>query len=180
MYYKESLARLVHPWLEVASLTYGSHMSKAWYCVWLDHLLAISQTRSANVYICIFINIFFRPRISVWGTDCYRSAPRVAMGAMGTRHVCPESRVFGVFLLTLFLRFTGAIVLGVILVLSETRSSIILARIAKDIRKTTGDSRYRTSAEIDKPDMLSLIKTSCTRPLCTHDLFFSGLSSPFS
>lgn len=81
----------------------------------------------------------------------------------------------GVFLLTLSLRFTGAIVLGVILVLTETRSSIILSRIVKDIRKTTGDPRYRTSAEIGKPDMLSLIKTSCTRPLCTH-IFFSRVS----
>ncbi|KAG2039238.1 major facilitator superfamily domain-containing protein [Suillus americanus] len=61
--------------------------------------------------------------------------------------------------------FTGAFALGVILVMSETRSSIILAHIAMDTRKTTGDPRYRSSAEIDKPSMSSLIKTSCTRPL---------------
>ncbi|OAX38745.1 MFS general substrate transporter, partial [Rhizopogon vinicolor AM-OR11-026] len=61
--------------------------------------------------------------------------------------------------------FAGAFVLTVILVFSETRSSIVLARIAKDVRKTTGDPRYQTSAEIDKPNILSLIKTSCTRPL---------------
>ncbi|OJA10286.1 hypothetical protein AZE42_05006 [Rhizopogon vesiculosus] len=61
--------------------------------------------------------------------------------------------------------FAGAFVLSVILVFSETRSSIVLARIAKDVRKTTGDPRYRTNAEIDKPNILSLIKTSCTRPL---------------
>ncbi|KAJ8593513.1 MFS general substrate transporter, partial [Rhizopogon salebrosus TDB-379] len=61
--------------------------------------------------------------------------------------------------------FAGAFVLSVILVLSETRSSIVLARIAKGVRKTTGDPRYRSSAEIGKPSMLSMIKTSCTRPL---------------
>ncbi|KAG1807051.1 major facilitator superfamily domain-containing protein [Suillus subaureus] len=61
--------------------------------------------------------------------------------------------------------FTGAFVLSVILVMSETRSSIILAQIAKDTRKITGDPRYRSSAEIGQPSMSSLIKTSCTRPL---------------
>ncbi|KAG1734007.1 major facilitator superfamily domain-containing protein [Suillus lakei] len=61
--------------------------------------------------------------------------------------------------------FTGASVLVVILVLRETRSSIVLARIAKDTRKMTGDPRYRSSTEIDKPSMTSLIKISCTRPL---------------
>lgn len=61
--------------------------------------------------------------------------------------------------------FTGTFVLGVIFVMSETRSSIILAQITKDTRKMTGDPRYRSSTEVDKPSMSSLIKTSCTRPL---------------
>ncbi|KAG2058308.1 MFS general substrate transporter [Suillus hirtellus] len=60
---------------------------------------------------------------------------------------------------------SGIYVLDVILVMSETRSSIVLTRIAKDTRKMTGDPRYRSSAEINKPSMLSLIKTSLTRPL---------------
>ncbi|KAG2039237.1 MFS general substrate transporter [Suillus americanus] len=60
---------------------------------------------------------------------------------------------------------SGAYVLDVILVMSETRSSIVLAHIAKDTRKTTGDPRYRSSAEIDRPSIKSLVKTSCTRPL---------------
>ncbi|KAG2140816.1 MFS general substrate transporter [Suillus cothurnatus] len=74
--------------------------------------------------------------------------------------------------------FTGAFVLGVILMMSETRSSIILARIAKDTRKMTGDPRYRSSAEIDKPSMSSLIKTSCTRPL--YFLFTEPIVQSFS
>lgn len=84
-----------------------------------------------------------------------------------------------VSLLMLFLRFSGAFVLAVVLVLSETRSSIVLARIAKDFRKTTGDPRYRSSAEIDKPNMLSLIKTSCTRPLCTQIVLFFRISPSY-
>ncbi|KAG2140822.1 MFS general substrate transporter [Suillus cothurnatus] len=74
--------------------------------------------------------------------------------------------------------FTGAFVLGVILMMSETRSSIILARIAKDTRKMTGDPRYRSSAEIDQPSMSSLIKTSCTRPL--YFLFTEPIVQSFS
>ncbi|KAG2140823.1 major facilitator superfamily domain-containing protein [Suillus cothurnatus] len=61
--------------------------------------------------------------------------------------------------------FSGAYVLDIILVMSETRSSIVLTHIARDIRKATGDPRYRCSAEIGKPSIKSLIKTSCTRPL---------------
>ncbi|KAG1863137.1 MFS general substrate transporter, partial [Suillus subluteus] len=74
--------------------------------------------------------------------------------------------------------FTGAFMLGVILVMSETRSSIILAHIAKDTRKMTGDPRYRSSAEIDRPSMTSLIKTSCTRPL--YLLFTEPIVQSFS
>ncbi|KAG1807052.1 MFS general substrate transporter [Suillus subaureus] len=61
--------------------------------------------------------------------------------------------------------FSGAYVLDVVLVMSETRSSIVLTHIAKATRKTTGDSRYRSSTEIGRPSIKSLIKTSCTRPL---------------
>jgi hypothetical protein len=100
---------------------------------------------------------------------------------MGTGHVRPKKTTsfeVPLLLILLFLRFAGAFVLSVILVLSETRSSIVLARIAKAVRKTTGDPRYRSSAEIGKPSMLSMIKTSCTRPLCTHDRLFRSFSSP--
>lgn len=61
--------------------------------------------------------------------------------------------------------FSGVYALDVILVMSETRSSIVLTHIAKDTRKTTGDLRYRSSAEINKPNIKSLMKTSCIRPL---------------
>ncbi|KAG1779255.1 MFS general substrate transporter, partial [Suillus placidus] len=78
----------------------------------------------------------------------------------------------------LHVMFTGTFVLCAIFVMSETRSSIVLARIAKDARKMTGDPRYRSSAEIDKPSMSSLIKTSCTRPL--YLLFTEPIVQSFS
>ncbi|KAG2340276.1 MFS general substrate transporter [Suillus weaverae] len=78
----------------------------------------------------------------------------------------------------LHVMFTGAFVLCAILVMGETRSSIVLAGIAKDARKMTGDPRYRSSAEIDKPTMSSLIKTSCTRPL--YLLFTEPIVQSFS
>ncbi|KAG2068582.1 MFS general substrate transporter, partial [Suillus decipiens] len=74
--------------------------------------------------------------------------------------------------------FTGAFVLCVILVMNETRSSIILTHIAKDTRKMTGDPRYRSDAEIDKLSLSSLIKTSCTRPL--YLLFTEPIVQSFS
>ncbi|KAH7885759.1 MFS general substrate transporter [Phlebopus sp. FC_14] len=61
--------------------------------------------------------------------------------------------------------FTGVYFLAVVVILTETRSSIILTRIAQKMRKQTGDDRYRAQAEIDKQNLLTLIKISCTRPL---------------
>ncbi|KIJ65201.1 hypothetical protein HYDPIDRAFT_88764, partial [Hydnomerulius pinastri MD-312] len=47
----------------------------------------------------------------------------------------------------------------------ETRSSIILTRMAKKMRQDTGDGRYRARAELEKQSLASLIRISCTRPL---------------
>jgi hypothetical protein len=72
-------------------------------------------------------------------------------------------------------RFAGAFVLCTIFVLCETRPDVMLARIAKNVRKTTSDTRYQSSSEINKPSMLSLIKTTCKRPLCAQDKLFPDL-----
>ena len=142
----------------------------------MAHLLTFFQTRSTDISTCIHINILHWPRISVWGPDCFQSAPRMAVGAMGARHVCPQ-RDYTVLAVSsdILLRFAGAFALCTILVLCETRPAVILARIAKNIRKTTGDTRYRSTSEIDKPSMLSLIKTTCKRPLCAQDRLFLDL-----
>jgi len=47
----------------------------------------------------------------------------------------------------------------------ETRTSVILTRLARNLRKETGDSRYRARAEIEHPGFATLIYISCTRPL---------------
>jgi hypothetical protein len=47
----------------------------------------------------------------------------------------------------------------------ETRSSILLTRLARKIRKETGDSRYRARIEDERPSLLTLIVISCTRPI---------------
>ncbi|KAF8655044.1 hypothetical protein AX16_003280 [Volvariella volvacea WC 439] len=49
--------------------------------------------------------------------------------------------------------------------LRETRSSVILTKRAKKIRKETGDDRYRAPAEIEHPSLKTMIWVSCTRPL---------------
>ena len=57
------------------------------------------------------------------------------------------------------------------IVLKETRTSILLARIAKNKRKETGDNRYRAQIEDERPSLRSLIYLSCTRPICTWNFF---------
>ena len=47
----------------------------------------------------------------------------------------------------------------------ETRSSIILIRMAKKLRKTTGDHRYRARVEDEQASLANLIFISCTRPV---------------
>jgi len=61
--------------------------------------------------------------------------------------------------------FTGVYFISVLAVMRETRSSIILSRIAQQLRKETGDNRYRSRAETERLSLLMLIKMSCTRPI---------------
>ncbi|KAF8621866.1 hypothetical protein AX15_007426 [Amanita polypyramis BW_CC] len=49
--------------------------------------------------------------------------------------------------------------------MKETRSDVILVRLAKEVRKKTGDNRYRARVEDERGSLISLIKISCTRPL---------------
>ncbi|KAF8803716.1 MFS polyamine transporter [Phlegmacium glaucopus] len=55
--------------------------------------------------------------------------------------------------------------------MTETRSSVILTRITKKLRKTTGDQRYRARMEDERASLGTLIFISCTRPvhlMCTE------------
>jgi len=58
------------------------------------------------------------------------------------------------------------------IVMTETRSAVLLMRIARKKRKETGDERYRARCEDERPSLKSLLYISCTRPIreCT-DLF---------
>lgn len=67
----------------------------------------------------------------------------------------------------------GVYSISMLLIMSETRSTVILARMARQMRKDTGDDRYRTRSEENKPCLMSMIATSCTRPL---SLLFTELT----
>ena len=62
-------------------------------------------------------------------------------------------------------RATGVYLLLLPFVMKETRSSIILIRMAKKLRKTTGDHRYRARVEDELPSLANLIIIACTRPV---------------
>ncbi|KAH7924304.1 MFS general substrate transporter [Leucogyrophana mollusca] len=61
--------------------------------------------------------------------------------------------------------FTGTYFISVLLFMQETRSSIILSRIAHKLRGETGDDKYRSKAEVEKPSLWQMTKVSCTRPI---------------
>ncbi|KIJ65186.1 hypothetical protein HYDPIDRAFT_175204 [Hydnomerulius pinastri MD-312] len=60
---------------------------------------------------------------------------------------------------------TGLYLVGLLLFLKETRSDIILSRLAQKLRKEKNDERYRARAEIEKPGLTTLIKISSIRPI---------------
>ena len=49
--------------------------------------------------------------------------------------------------------------------MKETRQSIILRRLAQQMREETGDSRYRARVEETQPTLGELMWISCTRPI---------------
>lgn len=62
----------------------------------------------------------------------------------------------------------GAVcVIAILLFLRETRSAVLLTRLAKKMRKETGNHQYRARAEDERGRLRTLIYISCTRPLCT-------------
>ncbi|KZP30510.1 MFS general substrate transporter [Athelia psychrophila] len=73
---------------------------------------------------------------------------------------------------------TGVVLLLVITFMKETRSTILLARLARKMRKQTGDHRYRARAEDEEASLYNLIAVSCTRPLylLTHEPIVFSIS----
>lgn len=62
--------------------------------------------------------------------------------------------------------------------LKETRASVILTRMARKRRAETGDERYRSHSELERPSMTELVKLSLTRPF--YFLFTEPVVTAFS
>ncbi|KAI9573838.1 major facilitator superfamily domain-containing protein, partial [Boletus coccyginus] len=61
--------------------------------------------------------------------------------------------------------FSGVYFVVAMFTMKETRQSIILRRLAQQMRKETGDSRYRARVEETQPTLGELMWISCTRPI---------------
>ncbi|KZP11098.1 MFS general substrate transporter [Athelia psychrophila] len=71
---------------------------------------------------------------------------------------------------------TGIVLVLVVAVMGETRSPVLLTRLARKLRKETGDHRYRARAEDERGSFKNLLFISCTRPfflLVTEPIVFS-------
>jgi hypothetical protein len=51
-------------------------------------------------------------------------------------------------------------------IMVETRTTVLLTRIARKIRQETGNQRYRARVEDERDSLKHLVYISCTRPLC--------------
>ncbi|EKM50095.1 uncharacterized protein PHACADRAFT_264625 [Phanerochaete carnosa HHB-10118-sp] len=65
----------------------------------------------------------------------------------------------------LHLIVTAVFAASIPLLMKETRSAVVLTRIAKRMRKRTGDHRYRARVEDERASLRTLIWISCTRPM---------------
>lgn len=61
----------------------------------------------------------------------------------------------------------GVCIIAILALTTETRSGVLLTRLARKLRQETGDSRYRARAEDERGSLKSLIYISLTRPICT-------------
>ena len=61
---------------------------------------------------------------------------------------------------------TAVFTVSVPFLMKETRSAVVLTRIAKKLRKKTGNHRYRARVEDERASLRTLIWISCTRPVC--------------
>ncbi|THH08248.1 hypothetical protein EW145_g2823 [Phellinidium pouzarii] len=78
----------------------------------------------------------------------------------------------------LHLIVTGILFVVILVVMKETRSSVLLTRVAKKLRKRTGDNRYRARIEDERSSLRTLIMISCTRPI--HLLLTEPVVASFS
>lgn len=55
--------------------------------------------------------------------------------------------------------------------MKETRSGVLLTRLAKKLRKDTGNHHYRARVEDERASLRTLIYISCTRPICKGSMY---------
>ncbi|KAI0793846.1 MFS general substrate transporter [Fomes fomentarius] len=72
----------------------------------------------------------------------------------------------------------GVFVIGVPICMKETRSGVLLTRLAKRLRKKTGNPHYRARIEDERASLRTLIYISCTRPI--YLLFTEPVVASFS
>ena len=70
-------------------------------------------------------------------------------------------------------RAAGVVLVALIFFMRETRRSVVLTSIAKNLRKRTGNEQYMARTELEKPSLKSLLMVSCTRPSCKCSLVLS-------
>lgn len=91
----------------------------------------------------------------------------MAMDPVDTLHVCYfHSRTPPIAHKAIDDSVTCAFTISIPFLMKETRSAVVLTRIAKKLRKKTGDHRYRARVEDERASLKTLIWISCTRPLC--------------
>ncbi|KAI0831924.1 MFS general substrate transporter [Trametes gibbosa] len=61
--------------------------------------------------------------------------------------------------------WTGIFVVAVPICMKETRSGVLLTRLAQKLRKDTGNHHYRARVEDERASLRTLIYISCTRPI---------------
>jgi hypothetical protein len=61
---------------------------------------------------------------------------------------------------------TGIYLVLIPVTMKETRGSVLLTRLARKLRRETGNHRYRARVEDERGSMKELILISCTRPIC--------------
>lgn len=61
---------------------------------------------------------------------------------------------------------TGAYIIAILVIMKETRSGVLLTRLARKLRRETGNQRYRARVEDERGSLRTLIYISLTRPIC--------------
>jgi len=65
----------------------------------------------------------------------------------------------------IYLILAGCFTICLYFFMDETRGPVLLTRLAKSLRKESGDQRYRARIDDERPSMRELIYVSCTRPI---------------